>query len=526
MLSQLSTGFPPLLTKENRFIDPDGRHVILHGINLVNKNPQQDYIGSTDPAEFNNFHRWGFNCLRLGVIWDGLEPEPGVFDEEYLQKLDQQIAWAKQNFLYVFLDMHQDLYSVLFSDGAPEWATLTNGQPHIDLGGVWSDAYFTSPAVQAALDNFWANSPAPDGVGLQDHYARAWQVLAQRYAVEPYASTVIGYDIMNEPFPGSTAAASQMLLFEKGAEILAQLEGGPARSAEELAMQWLDPAGRPEILHHLDDVDLYTSVIDVTRSIYNDFEQNQLRTFYQRVARAIRQVDATKILFLETSMGSNMGVYSGLEPLQLPGGGFDPQQAYAPHGYDLVVDTAANADPNQGRVELIFNRHHQTSRRWKWPMLVGEWGAYGRQPGTLTAARIVSGIFEKFLCSDTYWAYESNCAESDFAEKDFSSFPCFQAISRPYPARIAGFLESYRHDPQAQTFDCSWLEDPAVTAPSLVYLPGWLQPDPQRVQVEPAGAGFSFEAERSGDAWLQIPPTGKQLRRTLSLLPPPAPSTS
>jgi len=88
---------------------------------------------------------------------------------------------------------------------------------------VWSDAYFTSPAVQTALDNFWKNAPAPDGVGLQEHYARAWAMLARRYAEEP---AVIGYDLMNEPFPGSAAAASQVLLFERGAELLAQLDSG------------------------------------------------------------------------------------------------------------------------------------------------------------------------------------------------------------------------------------------------------------------------------------------------------------
>ncbi len=413
------------------------------------------------------------------------EPEPGVFDKNYLQKIDQQIAWAQQNHLYVFLDMHQDLYSVLFSDGAPEWATLTDGQPHIDLGGVWSDAYFTSPAVQAGIDNFWNNRPAPDGLGLQDHYARAWQTLARRYQDEP---AVVGYDLMNEPFPGSAAAASQMLLFEKGAEILAQMEGGRALSAEELAMQWLDPAGRAQILQMLNDRDLYASVIDVTQSIYNDFERNQLKSLYQRVASAIRQVDARRILFLETSMGSNMGVFSGLEPLTLGGGAPDPQQAYAPHGYDLVVDTARNDNPNSARVELIFNRHLQTAQRWGWPMLVGEWGAYGRQIGTLPAAREIGSIFENLLCSDTYWAYE----------KDFASFPCFQAINRPYPERVAGVLESYRHNPQAKTFECAWLEDPAVRAPSQVYIPDWLDPDPQRIHIEPAGSGYQVRAFHPG----------------------------
>ncbi len=62
----------PLFTRENCFIDPQGRHVLLHGINLVNKNPKQGYIGSESLKEFTAFRRWGFNCLRLGVIWDGL----------------------------------------------------------------------------------------------------------------------------------------------------------------------------------------------------------------------------------------------------------------------------------------------------------------------------------------------------------------------------------------------------------------------------------------------------------------------
>jgi len=47
-------------------------------------------------------------------------------------------------------------------------------------------------------------------------------------------------------------------------------------------------------------------------------------------------------------MGSNMGVYSGIEPLS-SGGQRDPQQAYAPHGYDLVVDTARIASASAER---------------------------------------------------------------------------------------------------------------------------------------------------------------------------------
>ena len=103
------------------------------------------------------------------------------------QEWTKLIGWAEKYGLYVFLDMHQDLYSCKYSDGAPEWATLTDERPHITEGNmVWSDAYITSPAIQRAFDNFWANTPASDGVGIQEHYARAWRHVAKRYAGQYY----------------------------------------------------------------------------------------------------------------------------------------------------------------------------------------------------------------------------------------------------------------------------------------------------------------------------------------------------
>ncbi len=68
-------------------------------------------------------------------------------------KVDGRIRWASENRIYVMPDMHPDLYPVQFSDGAPDWATLTDGQPH-QTGVVWSDAYLISSAVQTAFGNF------------------------------------------------------------------------------------------------------------------------------------------------------------------------------------------------------------------------------------------------------------------------------------------------------------------------------------------------------------------------------------
>jgi hypothetical protein len=158
-----ATGF--ISVRDGRFIDAQGRQVLLHGLCVISKNKAENYQSWQGPADFAAMRDWGMNCIRLGILWDGLEPQPGVFDEAYLKAVDQRIAWAKAAGIHVFLDMHQDLYSYKYSDGAPEWATLTDDQPHLTGGDVWSDAYVLSPAIQRAFDNFWVNKPCADGEG-------------------------------------------------------------------------------------------------------------------------------------------------------------------------------------------------------------------------------------------------------------------------------------------------------------------------------------------------------------------------
>jgi endoglycosylceramidase len=170
------------------------------------------------------------NCIRLAIFWDGLEPQPGHFDRAYLGRIAQQVEWAKAQGLHVLLDMHQELDSVKFSDGAPAWATLDEGQPYTPTT-LWSDAYYASPAVQAALDHFWSNSAAPDGVGLEEHYARVWQFVAQRFHDEP---AVIGYDLMNEPFPGKDAQRVWQATLQRLLEMFAARLGQRAPTPEAL----------------------------------------------------------------------------------------------------------------------------------------------------------------------------------------------------------------------------------------------------------------------------------------------------
>jgi endoglycosylceramidase len=99
----------------------------------------------------------------------------------------------------VLLDFHQDGYGPLVhGNGFPEWATLTDGLPNPDV--PFPLYYVENPALQRAFDNFWENELGPDGVPLQTHYATAMKTVAEAVVDLPY---VLGYDTMNEPWPGT-----------------------------------------------------------------------------------------------------------------------------------------------------------------------------------------------------------------------------------------------------------------------------------------------------------------------------------
>lgn len=183
------------------------------------------YDQSTSPGRGNDFAQLrslGFNVIRLVLNWSQLEPQPGAYSAIYIQRVEQVVGWARQQGIYVILDMHQDQYSRYIlpgrpstlpagctssggSDGAPAWAVFTDGKPACALYGE-SDL---NPAEGAAFYNFWHNHTVPSaqgaapGPGLQDHYIGALVALAKAFEDN---STVLGYEVMNEPQPGSLAS--------------------------------------------------------------------------------------------------------------------------------------------------------------------------------------------------------------------------------------------------------------------------------------------------------------------------------
>lgn len=206
-----------------RVLDDRGRQVLLRGVNL---NVLGDYyqanadyptvIPATD-ADWAEMQSVGIDVVRLLISWSSLEPTRGTIDQDYLQRVHDAVDQAKAHDIYVVLDMHQDAFSKFSPtptgttcpagsepsigwDGAPEWATLTDGADTCAAAGVRE----LSPAVMKAFENFYLDTD-----GIQTELVETWAAVAQEFAADP---TIAGYDLFNEPNWGADASTSGVRL--------------------------------------------------------------------------------------------------------------------------------------------------------------------------------------------------------------------------------------------------------------------------------------------------------------------------
>jgi endoglycosylceramidase len=213
----------------------------MHGFNMVSKLspylPSATGFGADDAAFLS---RNGFNAVRLGVIYAGVEPQPGVYDDAYLGRIAATVRALGARGIYSLLDFHQDQYNERFhGEGFPTWAVQDDGLPNApDLG--FPGNYLGMPAVQHAFDHFWADSPGPGGVGLQERYAAAWAHVASRFAGN---RNVLGYDLINEPWPGTTWAQclSGCPAFDAQLGAMQKKAVDAIRAADKRQLVWYEP---------------------------------------------------------------------------------------------------------------------------------------------------------------------------------------------------------------------------------------------------------------------------------------------
>lgn len=159
---------------------------------------------------------WGFNGMRIAVMWPGVEVKESVYSQEYLQKMKAIVDLAGSYGIYSLVEFHQDIASEKFcGDGIPAWLVpdrltktfpLPIGKTHFKynesglpdyedcLKHNWGYYYF-SYDVSYTFESLYTNKH-----GLLDKFEQYWIQVAKTFAGNKY---VIGYELINEPFAGS-----------------------------------------------------------------------------------------------------------------------------------------------------------------------------------------------------------------------------------------------------------------------------------------------------------------------------------
>lgn len=346
-----------------RIVDALGREVLLRGVNV---NAYVEYW-SYDPDLFTTYPFTGddadriagigWNAVRLLLSWSRVEPEPGVYDDAYLEKIAGAVRRLESRGIYTILDLHQDAWGPSLAarpgevcprrsqpafgwDGAPAWATQDGGEPRCAPGGVRE----LSPAVRAAFDAFWADAPGPGGVGIRTRYVRMLAHVVARFAGD---DGVAGYDVMNEPndFTGPQALTGFYA---------AALAG--IRAAE-------DDAGAPH-----------------------------------------------RLVFLEPSIVWNVLGVPLLEPFT-----DDSQVVYAPHIYQGGIGGGTlSATPFQqarDQAAALFGGA---------PVLTGEWGADPRRAADPADDYFEhhQALQDQFRIGATYWSWREACGDPHKAAEE------------------------------------------------------------------------------------------------------------
>jgi len=442
-------------------VDGSGRTVFLHGVNAVYKSAP--YELSIDPGEPWTFSgsdaariaSLGFDVVRLGIIWQGLEPgnlgannpaictpgrprDPHQFDParvaSYLDQVENVVDLLGRHHIYTLLDMHQDIYSSVFGgEGAPAWAVCTGGSSFVPPKGRWSNAY-SQATLDDAVAHFWANDVEGD---LQGELIRVWQAVAQRFSDNQW---VVGYDLLNEPFSTSLLAsdpaiADQVECFYTG-------RAHPGLSS---------PGGAPLSCPQDDPA--------------------------VGLIPAIERIDPHHLVFFEPDIYGLRHQPNGIGPMDYP------NLVFGFHAY------CASRSPVTGNPTDVAACAHQVgatiSRRTSEradqvtasqpggpPPFMSEFGAT-INPDLLDKTTAVADAYQ---LGWTYWDwkyYNDPTGSSDEAlvAPDGKLEPTADALARAYPQAVAGTPTSFSFDPTTERFSLSYTANPEATAPTVIFVP-------------------------------------------------------
>lgn len=411
---------PLTLRAEGRWlVDDQSRVRMLHGINVVYKRPP--YVPSR--AQFNEadarlIRSLGFNVVRLGIIWKAFEPKRDRYDYRYLRRIQEIVRMLGRHGIFTQLDFHQDIYNEKYGgEGFPDWAVFDDGlwtgaEPTVFTG--WASRYLT-PGVSRAFDNFWENRE-----GIQDELIEAWTIVVQSFRDDPW---VVGYDLLNEPWPGS---------------------------------MW--PAFQTDLA-----------------------EANRLQPFYEKAIAAIRVQDTWHTIWYEPSVTNDFGAANGLganHPIRDVKGFAQPDNlGMSFHVYCIAGETVFpgadnNSPPCESLEERAWDEHSAARDRNDDTWFLSEFGA----TDDLDEIAIQADRADDHLAGWAYWSWkyydDPTGAVNEGLVRSDTGRPVLKAgkarvLSRTYAQIVAGRPTHMSFDPQTAAFelrfDIGGADEPTTT---------------------------------------------------------------
>ena len=219
-------------------------------------------------------------------------------------------------------------------------------------------------------------------------------------------------------------------------------------------------SGNPiKVLEPFEDPDLFRKVTSAADSLIHKFDTGVYSQFLNRTAKAIRTVTDNGIMIMENSYYSNLGIpYS--TPVINYDGKREKKVCFAPHAYDLMVDTPAYKYASNSRVGSIFDEHKRSQDRLDVPVIVGEWGGTSEGYEWLHHINFLLDKFDNNRWSNTYWAYYDGMLTD----------PIMQSLRRTSPVAVCGDITECKTDRENGVFTLVYEQEKEYDLPTEIFV--------------------------------------------------------
>jgi endoglycosylceramidase len=427
----------PVSHNGTKLVDSAGRQMVFHGLDVISKHaPYEPSAAGFSEKDVEFLQKQGFNLVRLGVMWSAIEPNAGQpYNDSYLANIKSTINLLAKHGIYTVIDFHQDGYSAKdnLGVGMPSWASLGKsptansfnpGFPLSYRGGTKVGQKVITMETDNNFSQFWADTRAPQkNMGLQTAYAN---MLTHTAAYFKGTKSIIGYEIMNEPFIG----------------------------------------------------DNWKSCIAASKpnSGCQEFASTTLQMFSEKMSAAIHQGDPNTIAWMEPEVNFDLGENTYLNNANLPNSGFSfhdyntdvsvpiakAVQFQAKNNSPILMTEFGAATASDKQLSQITSLADSDNLSWS------EW-AYFNNPDfkfpSVNGHVIQNPISQGIVLHDDQPLTGSNV-----------NWNRLKILTRPYPQAIAGSKVSFEFSPQKLSLNLHYISNAftsdATSKVTIITVPG------------------------------------------------------